>query len=114
MLTVYQIRDLIERNRVDLFYNSYHWRQLSAQVKKEQHNECQLCKQEGKYSSADIVHHVMHLRKHPELAYSRTYEDEQGTTHIQLLVLCNECHNKVHNRKLNTVKKDKFINEERW
>ncbi len=114
MFTVIKIKGLIECDRVDIFYNSYHWRQLSKQVKAEQHNECQLCKKQGKYSPADIVHHVKHLRQWPELAYSRTYTDEQGIEQVQLLALCNDCHNKVHNRRLNVVKKDKFVNEERW
>lgn len=81
MLTVEQIKKLIEDNRLDIFYNSKYWRRFSHEVKREQNNECQICKSRGKYLPAKILHHVKHLKERPDLAYSRYYTDENGVKH---------------------------------
>lgn len=106
MFTTEEIKKLIAIDRTDKFYNDYYWRKLSHEIKREYHNECFKCRERGKYSKSLIVHHVKHLRTHPELAYSRMYEGN-----IQLMPLCLECHNEVHGRIYNS---SAFTNEERW
>lgn len=65
------IRGLIRDNKLDRFYNSSTWERLRDQVKAEQHNECQLCRQAGVYGPPDIVHHIKHVRQYPELALDK-------------------------------------------
>ena len=115
MFTVQHIKHLISINRLDKFYNDYYWRRLAHTVLTEQHNECQHCKARGKYTRATIVHHVNYLRKRPDLAYSRTYIDSNGREQKQLIALCHDCHEQIHQRgayKAQSAKK--FTNEEKW
>lgn len=89
---------------------------MAAAVRREQNYECQHCKAMGKQRAASIVHHVNHLREHPELAYSRTYVDEHGIEHRNLILLCQQCHEAEHvqERHKFSSKKFKFQNNERW
>ena len=89
---------MINTDSLHTFYNSRSWRRLSHEVMRTQHNECQMCKAQGKYSKAVVVHHVNYIRKRPDLAYSRTYIDSEGKEHKQLIALCHECHEKIHER----------------
>ena len=114
MYTTNQIIDLIKTGRTHDFYNSWAWRKLSKQIRKEQNYECQLCKAKGKYRPVKIVHHVKHLKKYPELAYSRYYY-EGSTKYIQLMAVCNDCHEALHPEKFNNkINENKFMNVERW
>lgn len=109
------ILTLIKQNRLDKFYKWHEWRELSEQIKKENNYECQLCKKRGLHSPARSVHHVQWVRKHPRLAMSRTYWFE-GKEYINLIPLCESCHNEQHPEKgvRNTPNKERFVNEERW
>lgn len=108
------IKELIEQNRLDKFYKSKAWKELSAAVLKENHYECQHCKERGIHKRARSVHHVKHVRKYPSLALSRFYE-VKGVRHKNLIPLCEECHNKEHKKGFfSASKKGKFYNEERW
>lgn len=90
---------LVKDNKVHEFYNSPIWKQKKREVLKQQHFECQRCKQKGKYSKARTVHHKKYLRVHPELAL----EDSN------LEAICDTCHYDEHHRR-----KHGFVNEERW
>lgn len=114
MFTVNQIKEMIRQNDMHAFYNDRGWRRISHEIMREQHNECQLCRQHGRYSRAKVVHHVCYLRKRPDLAYSRTYTDSEGREHKQLIALCQNCHEQIHNRTLYLNAKKKFTNEEKW
>lgn len=105
---------MILQDDVSEFYNSYAWRKLSKQVIKEHHNECYLCKQNHIIRSAVLVHHFNELKKRPDLAYSRTYIDENGKIRIQLMPLCFDCHESIHHRGTHYESKDKFTTPERW
>ena len=105
MYTTEQIKQLIASNSVHKFYNSKYWRRLSKEIKKEYKNECLICKEQGKYSRSHIVHHVLHLKTHPELAYTRMYNGR-----IQLMPVCLDCHNALHGRD----SQNRFTNNERW
>lgn len=114
--SVEELQQLIADNRLDLFYNSRAWRRLAREVKQAQNNECQRCKVCGRYTPANIVHHVQFLRERPDLAYSRYYLDEHGNNQIQLIALCFACHEEVHGRvfKGNTGKHGGYTNEEQF
>ena len=113
MLTTSEIRHLIETDNVSVFYNDKYWRRLSHDIIKEHHNECWICKHKGMRSQAVLTHHVMRLRKHPELAYSRTYTDADGKEHMQLMPLCFDCHEREHGRGIYAPRKG-YTNEEKW
>lgn len=106
------INELIKDKELWKFYKSKEFRYLKEEVLREQHYECQECKKLGKITEADTVHHVQHVRKHPELALSKYYT-YQGKQYRNLIAVCKSCHNKLHPEK-HKPKKDIFINEERW
>lgn len=111
------IRELIREGRLDRFYKWHEWRELSDNIKRENNNECQLCKQRGKHRAARTVHHVKHVREFPRLAMSRTYTDENGKEQKQLIPLCEPCHNEQHPEKGRAIKGSNgkhFTNEEKW
>ena len=108
------IRQLIREDRIEQFYFTEDWKELRQDVLDELHNECQECLKEGEYTRADCVHHVNEVRRRPDLALSKYYVDEDGKQQRQLVPLCNQCHNKVHDKLGEWQRKDKFCNEERW
>ena len=126
MVTEAWIRKLIERDELWRFYKTGEWRRLKEAVLREAHHECAECKRLGKITRYDVgedgqkrilstVHHVMHVRDHPELALSRQYPGGDGRMHANLLPVCKACHNKLHPEKRRNGKKPEgFMNEERW
>lgn len=122
-----EIRELIRKDELWKFYKSREWMDLKEQILKENHYECRICKNAGKITRYDIdkdenerllstVHHVCHVRDHPELALSRTYMNyETGQQEENLIPVCKACHNsKCHPEKAKWRHEDKFMNEERW
>lgn len=109
------IKALIAENKLYKFYKCREWRQLSDAVMKENNYECQHCKARGLHTAARSVHHVQWVRRHPRLALSRTYT-YKGVTYNNLIPLCEDCHNKEHDkgRGLEQKNKNSFMNEERW
>lgn len=100
------IKRLIAENELWKFYKSKEFRELQRDVLKEQHNECQICKQRGVITRADTVHHNQYVRTHPELALSKTYV-VGGKEYRNLIAVCKSCHNKIHKEKgyiRNTIK----------
>lgn len=85
----------VRENRVHDFYISRAWRNKRAQILAADRYECQICKQNGKYSRAEVVHHVKHLRHRPDLALCDTYTDDCGQQHRQLVSVCKDCHETV-------------------
>lgn len=109
------IRELIQDDKVQLFYQTKEWKELRQEVLFENHYECQHCKAKGKYTRADCVHHVNEVKVRPDLALSKYYTDHEGNEHKQLIPLCNECHNIVHDRLGHRERESKkFTNVERW
>lgn len=111
------IEHLISIDRLDKFYHSRYFTQIKLEVLKEQHYECQRCKEYGKLTivkpsikRSGVVHHVQYVRKHPELALSKYYIDKHGNKQRNLITLCNPCHEIVHER----FEKSESLNEERW
>ena len=112
-LAVY-IRRLIKAHKIEQFYFSEDWKELRQDVLDYFHNECQECLKKGIYTSADCVHHVNEVRHRPELALSRFYVDDKGIRQYNLLPLCNQCHNIVHEKLKKHRENNRFTNEERW
>ena len=119
------ILQLIERDELWRFYKTKEWRSLKRRILTEHHYECAECRRLGRITRYDrdkdgrrrlisAVHHVKHVRNHPELALSRTYTDMDGV-HDNLIPVCKSCHNKLHPEKhRQAVAKDRFVNVERW
>lgn len=111
------INSLIKEDKLCKFYKSKWWRGnkdtegLKNEVLKEQHYECQECKKKGIKTTADTVHHVQFVRKHPRLALSKFYK-YKGKQYKNLIAVCRDCHNKLHPEKHSN--KPKFITEEKW
>lgn len=106
---------LISVDKLYRFYKSKRWLSLKHEVLVEQHYECQLCKEEHRLTilrEGSPVHHVKEVKKYPELALSKFYTDANGKQQRQLIAVCEDCHNRLHNRFQK--KKSGFINEERW
>lgn len=101
---------LIKDKREIEFYGSRIWKNLKAEVLKEQHYECQECLKRGILTKADTVHHINYLKNRPDLALSKTYVDEHGNIKRNLEAICFDCHNKIHNR----FKKKTLLTEEWW
>lgn len=97
------IREQIKAGNVHAFYKSTAWKHLRQTVLKAQNHECQLCKAKGIYKRASTVHHVNHLRTHPELALSV----KDGAGQINLLAVCDECHYSLHHSAIKW-------NDEKW
>jgi len=105
------VRELINKNNIHAFYTSNAWIKLRDQVLKEYKYECQRCKEKGFYKKATHVHHVQYVKKHPELALSRTYI-YQGKEYINLVPLCHHCHEEIHNYRQKEKKEP--LTKERW
>lgn len=103
MFTTDEIRVLIAENRTEVFYNSKPWRRLSRRMIKAAHGECRMCSDAHRLTPAVLVHHIKHLREHPELAY----------TESNLMPLCHDCHERIHGRGIYATREG-FSNEEKW
>lgn len=91
------------------FYKSKEWKKLRAAVLKLDHYECQQCKKEGRYSKAQTVHHVHHVKDRPDLALTYMHEGKRN-----LVSLCRECHNKAHPEKFRKWERKEPLTPERW
>jgi len=61
------IKRLIREDRLYSFYKSKEWKNVKAEVMKEHHGECAMCREQGKITRAETVHHVQFVRKYPWL-----------------------------------------------
>jgi len=93
------------------FYLSKEWQRLRREVLSSDKYECQYCKAKGFYRMANTVHHVNHLDKHPELALSTHYVDDDGKAQRQLVSTCHDCHEREHGYR---VKPKHPLTVERW
>lgn len=69
-------------------YKDKRWRNKRKNILRRDKYECRNCKRYGKTVKADTVHHIYFLRDYPKWWLSSW----------NLISLCNECHNKMHNR----------------
>lgn len=93
-----RLQQLIDEGQEERFYSWKAWRRLSETVRTRiDRCECQACKRQGKYSAAEIVHHIKQLRERPDLALS-IYDPETGER--QLEALCRPCHEREHPERM--------------
>lgn len=74
-------------------YKNSRWWKLRLRVLERDHFECQVCASVGGYSRAAEVHHILPAESFRHLFYQ---EDN-------LVSLCRDCHDTVHNRGYNGV-----------
>ena len=66
---------------------------MRARVLRRDEYMCRECKRYGKRVTAATVHHIRPREQYPELAYVTA----------NLISLCEQCHNAMHNRHDNTL-----------
>jgi len=69
-------------------YKDKRWKHKRENVLKRDLYLCRQCKRYGKDTQATMVHHIKPMDNNPEL-----YLDS-----LNLLSLCNSCHNEMHDR----------------
>lgn len=104
------VQKCIDDNYLIRFYTWSLWLSLRAEILKADKYECQVCKRKGKYTKATHVHHVKHVRKHPELALVKLLPDGRR----QLISLCKACHELEHPERMWKKEYKKPVTEERW
>lgn len=88
------LKYIIANDEKKAFYNLSVWRyNVSQDVLKRDHWECQLCKREGRLTTRTQsgllqVHHILPLEEYPLYCLNMT----------TLVTLCYDCHNRVHER----------------
>ena len=105
------VQQLINNNKLEMFYSSPVWRKLRKEVLVEYKHECQDCKAKGFYTKANTVHHQQYVRKHPRYALSKTYLFK-GIEYKQLIPLCHDCHEIRHGYRVKD--KKELLTIERW
>ena len=69
-------------------YNTSKWERTRNAVLRRDSYQCQECKRYGRIREAKHVHHVFPIEHYPELALDRR----------NLISLCQQCHNAMHDR----------------
>lgn len=110
------LQGLIAAGDVHPFYVSDEWISLSSYVRhKLDRDECQICKERGKFRRAELVHHEKHVKKFPHLALDIYYVDSDGEKKRNLRSVCKDCHEYVcHPERLRKKRWQSFTTEERW
>mgnify|MGYP003291728737 CR=1 FL=1 len=107
-----KLNDLIALKQEHKFYLWGAWKRICRDVRRIDHNECQLCKAKGRYRKGTIVHHIKHLKDRPDLALS-IYDSDTGER--QLVLVCKQCHEDAHPESFRQARRhDKPVTEERW
>ena len=75
-------------DKYNSFYNSVEWRQLRARKFAEADGLCEECKKKGIIRAGKEVHHRVPIEKD----WSKRLDFDN------LILLCPECHNKIHKR----------------
>lgn len=104
------IKQCIKDDDVHRFYCRNEWQEVRKKVLKLDHHECQKCKVRGKYTRAEVVHHVHHLKEYPEMALD--IFDKDGKRN--LISLCSSCHDEEHPEKRQGCQHKEPITKERW
>lgn len=101
-------------HNIDLstFYKSSAWERLRREVLEKDKYECQIHKQRGYYVRANTVHHVKHVKEYPELALSKYYRDKDNKLQRNLISLCHDCHERIHDYRRK--EKPEPLTPERW
>lgn len=99
-----------KRRRGD-FYRTRKWKKLRKQVLRDQHYECQRCKERGKLTRTNlVVHHDLPRENFPEYALTPFLPNGER----QLIVLCRECHEEIETERGNRLKISEPLTPEWW
>ena len=71
------------------FYQSADWKELRESRFAFADGLCELCRKNGKVKAAREIHHIVPI----EIDYSKRLDYDN------LIALCSDCHNKIHNRQ---------------
>jgi len=74
---------------VNPFYKSKAWQAKRKAILRRDGYMCVECRKYGRRRDATVVHHILELEEHPELALNDK----------NLISLCDSCHNKMHPEK---------------
>ena len=106
------IRAWIETGQEHNFYNSRTWEKCRRKVIALDRHECTRCAARGRYSRAELVHHVKHLRDRPDLAL-QIWDPDTGER--QLVSVCKRCHDELHPEAMRqTMPAAMPVTAERW
>ena len=75
------------------FYHSPAWRKCRAAYLRKAGGLCERCLQSGRYKPAIEIHHITELNEENVKDASIAYGFDN------LMALCHDCHNEVHNRR---------------
>lgn len=76
---------------IKYFHKTKKWKDKRPKILKRDEYMCRECKRYGKTTEATTVHHVYPLEQRPEL----------GLVNSNLISLCKQCHDKMHDRVTN-------------
>ena len=74
-------------------YKGKRWKQKREHILKRDDYQCQECRRYGKRVDANTVHHIYPVAEYPEYVYSNW----------NLISLCEDCHNGMHDRTTNAL-----------
>lgn len=77
------------------FYKTTQWRRKREKVLKRDEYMCQECKRYGKTTAAKTIHHII------PLTWCLLFNKALALASINLLSLCDKCHDKMHDRTSN-------------
>lgn len=118
-MTTEDVIKALNDNKAYKIYKCAEFTRLKKRILEKNHFECALCKENNKITRANTVHHIQEVKKHPELAFEEFYIDRDGIKQKNLIPLCFDCHNAIHERygyrpNQTKEKSETFVNEERW
>lgn len=71
------------------FYKKKHWKVKRSVILRRDEYMCQECKRYGKTTEAQTVHHIYPISSRSDLAM----------VNMNLISLCNKCHERMHDRQ---------------
>ena len=71
-----------------MFYDTKKWERLRQSILRRDGYQCQECRRYGKIREGKHVHHIFPYENYPEYAYEPW----------NLITLCQQCHNSMHDR----------------
>ncbi len=92
----------IYRRKYTRLMSCERWRQLRASILRE-HPLCEECEKHGRFSTAEVVHHIIPLESisDPSRLEAMCYEPSN------LMALCRKCHTEIHKAMGKNSRKEK-------
>ena len=77
-----------KKDKFDEFYQTPAWKNMRDYILSKNNYLCGECRKENRYTDADTVHHIVHLRA--EGGWELRLKESN------LMPVCRACHNKIH------------------